>query len=139
MNIIKGRIVIRLLLLKFLIVFIYSCGPDPAVLIVQNGKMKVCPSKTVKQMVDEVMESPVWESFIAHDNRKYVNIYGDITSNNENVNAWLQFLVKHDPLDFESIDETFKFHALEYDDNTKSTLDLMELPTSLTFPSIKLA
>jgi hypothetical protein len=116
---------IRLLPLIFVIVFFYACGPSSAVLVVQGGKMKGCPSKTVKQMVDGFMESPVWESFLTDFGEVMVNIHGGIMSNDKPVNLQLQFQVKHEPLRHKG--GTFKYYTLQLDDSPQNSLVALEL------------
>ena len=47
--------------------------------IVQGGVLDTCPKKTVEEMVDGFMADLSWETVVADDGKKYVNISGVIT------------------------------------------------------------
>lgn len=88
------------------VLLLSGCGDSPEVEMVKNGSLRSCPNMTVEEMVNGFMGSPSWESGVAEDGSRFVNIDGDITLHDKPVRAALQFLV-----DLEA--GTFDFNAFE--------------------------
>ena len=55
--------------------------------------MDFCPQATVKEMVNNYVDSPKWEAFVATDGDDYVNVEGGITYMDKPVDMLLQFKV----------------------------------------------
>ena len=55
--------------------------------------MDFCPQATVKELVNNYVQSPRWEAFVATDGEDYVNIKGKITYYEQPVDMLLQFQV----------------------------------------------
>ena len=89
-----------------LAVFLFGCSDTKEVQLVKDGTLQMCPSKTVGEMVSGYMGSPSWDSGVAEDGQKFVNIGGDVTLHDKPVRAVLQFQVDVDA-------GTFQFNALE--------------------------
>jgi hypothetical protein len=79
-----------------------SCGAlDPAVAMVKGGTLQSCPNATVEQMVNGFMGNPSWESDVAGNSVKFVNIGGDMTIFEKPVRATVQFVVDEEAGSFE--------------------------------------
>ena len=63
--------------------------------------MDFCPQATVKQMVNNYVDSPKWDAFVATDGKDYVNIEGKILYDDKPVDMLLQFKVDTDNDRFE--------------------------------------
>ena len=55
--------------------------------------MDFCPQATVKELVNNYVQGPKWEAFVATDGEDYVNIEGKITYYEQPVDMLLQFRV----------------------------------------------
>ena len=55
--------------------------------------MNFCPQATVKELVNNYVQSPKWKAFVATDGEDYVNIEGEITYYEQPVDMVLQFKV----------------------------------------------
>ena len=74
--------------------------------IIKMSSLDMCPTSTVQEMVNSFISNPIWESDTTEDGIKFVNINGDITYNNEDVKALVQFI-------FSKNNETFKYNYFE--------------------------
>ena len=78
------------------------------VTMVKTGTLKVCPDKTIEQMVNGYMGSPSWKSLKAENGKSYVNVDGQITYKGKPVKAEIQFELSEDM-------SSFQLHAWELD------------------------
>ncbi|MEQ8853577.1 DUF4339 domain-containing protein [Gimesia sp.] len=76
--------------------------------IVRNGYLKINQTISVGQAFDSFLSNPKWEEIEAEDGNQYVNVTGEMTVNEESVNAKLQFRVFPET-------KTFKYQALTFD------------------------
>ena len=63
--------------------------------------MNFCPQVTVKEMVNNYVQSPKWEAIVATDGEDYVNIKGGITYDGMTADMLLQFKVDTNSDSFE--------------------------------------
>ena len=73
--------------------FVGCSSTDSRLSLVKNGVMDFCPQATVKELVNNYVQSPKWEAFVATDGEDYVNIKGKITYYEQPVDMLLQFQV----------------------------------------------
>jgi len=73
--------------------FVGCSSTDARLSLVKNGVMNFCPQATVKELVNNYVQSPKWEAFVATDGEDYVNIKGKITYYEKPVDMLLQFKV----------------------------------------------
>ena len=92
-----------------IVVLLLGCTDNKGVQLVKEGRLTMCPSKSIDEMVSGYMGSPSWDSGVAEDGSRFVNIGGDVTWQDEPVRAVLQFFVDVD-------ERTFQFNALEVND-----------------------
>jgi hypothetical protein len=93
------------LLAVVLTLSLLGCGNDN-VDLVKGGTLQSCPNITVEKMVNSFMGNPKWESLLADDNNHYVNISGDITYDEKDAKAVIQFKVNNE-------NNSFEFNAFE--------------------------
>ena len=55
--------------------------------------MDYCPQSTVKEMVDNFVDSPKWTALVADDGKDYVNVEGKIEYMEQPVDMLVQFNV----------------------------------------------
>jgi len=51
--------------------------------LVQNGSFDYCPQSTVKEMVDNFVDSSKWSAFVADDGKNYDDVKGGIEYENQ--------------------------------------------------------
>ena len=73
--------------------FVGCSSTDSRISLVQNGSFEYCPQSTVKEMVDNFVDSPKWSALVADDNNDYVNVEGRIEYDNQPVDMLVQFSV----------------------------------------------
>lgn len=81
--------------------FLSGCGETPEVQMVKGGRLGACPDYTVSQIVDSFMGTPYWESGTSEEGQKFVNVNGNITYNEKEVNASIQFFLDEESSEFE--------------------------------------
>jgi hypothetical protein len=82
-----------------------GCNDSREVRMIKSGKIASCPDVTVGQMVDSYLFSPSWESVKSNNEKKFVNVRGDIKMANKPVHAFIQFAVddKNGQVEFEAL------------------------------------
>jgi len=113
----------------FLAVFLFGCSDSKEVQLVKGGNLQACPSKSVDEMVSGYMGSPSWDSGVAENGNKFVNIGGDITFQDKPVRALLQFTVDVDG-------GTFEFGALEFNEVPQNNFLAMGLLSNMCGESV---
>ena len=98
-NFVKLKLPALLTISSFL--FVGCSSGDSRLSLVKNGVMDFCPQATVKQMVNNYVDSPKWDAFVATDGKDYVNIEGKILYDDKPVDMLLQFKVDTDNDRFE--------------------------------------
>lgn len=83
-----------------------GCTDSKDIQIVKAGSLQMCPSKTINEMVSGYMNSPSWESGLAEDGTRFVNIRGRVKWQDKPVTALLQFKI-------DVVNGTFEYGALE--------------------------
>ena len=73
--------------------FVGCSSTDSRISLVQNGSMDYCPQSTVKEMVDNFVDSPKWSALVADDGKDYVNVEGKIEYMEQPVDMLVQFNV----------------------------------------------
>ena len=81
--------------------FVGCSSTDSRVSLVQNGSFDYCPQSTVKEMVDNFVDSPKWSAFVADDGKDYVDVEGKIEYDNQPVDMVVQFNVDEKKETFE--------------------------------------
>ena len=81
--------------------FVGCSSTDSRLSLVQNGVMNFCPQVTVKEMVNNYVQSPKWEAILATDGEDYVNIKGGITYDGMAADMLLQYKVDTNSDSFE--------------------------------------
>ena len=89
--------------------FVGCSSTDSRISLVQNGSMEACPDATVKEMVNNLVDSPKWSAFVADDNEDYVNVEGSIEYLEQPVDMLLQFNV-------DTKKETFEINYLGFNE-----------------------
>ena len=113
----------------FLVVFLFGCTDSQEVQLVKEGNLQMCPSKSVNEIVSGYMGSPSWDSGVAENGTKFVNIEGDITFHDKPVRALLQFVV-------DDANGTFEFGALEFNEIPQNNLLAMGLLSNMCGESV---
>ena len=71
--------------------------------------MEYCPETTLKEMVNNLVDSPKWSAFVADDDEDYVNVEGSIEYLEQPVDMLLQFNV-------DTKKETFEINYLGFNE-----------------------
>lgn len=79
-------------------------GESDETRLVKSGQLALCPGYTVEQIVDGYMASPSWDSGESSTGEHFVNIDGDVTFQQKQVRASIQFQVS---------ENNFTLHAIE--------------------------
>lgn len=95
-----------------------SVFEDKNIALVKNGTLQLCPSATVKQMVDGFMGDPSYEAGVGEDGQHFVNIGGDLTFHEKPVRGVIQFLV-------DEKEGTFQYQAFELNEIPQANLIAM--------------
>lgn len=101
-----------------------ACADSVDVQLVKGGTLGSCPAVTVEELVDGFLGSPRWESGVAGDGMRFVNIHGGMTFANKPVDALIQFVVDPDA-------GQFKFNALEFNGVPQNNLTAAALLTKM--------
>ena len=100
-------IIVGLIIVAAVVVNVIGGGGDSDLeAMVQSGKIEMCPDYTVKQMADNFMASPRWESGKTEAGQEFVNVRGGIAYMDKPVDAAAQFFVDREK-------GTFAFQAFE--------------------------
>ena len=81
--------------------FVGCSSTDSRISLVQNGSMDYCPQSTVKEMVDNFVDSPKWSALVADDGKDYVNVEGKIEYMEQPVDMLVQFNIDEKKETFE--------------------------------------
>ena len=81
--------------------FVGCSSTDSRVSLVQNSSFDYCPQSTVKEMVDNFVDSPKWSALVADDGKDYVNVEGKIEYDNQPVDMLVKFNVDEKKETFE--------------------------------------
>lgn len=83
----------------------FSCGDSQEVQMVKGGTLNSYPNKTLGQIIDGYVGSPKWESIVAKDGNKYVNITGTVKYYERDTEIALQYKINGN---------SFELNALEF-------------------------
>lgn len=102
--------IIMILLISILFI---SCGDSQEVQMVKNGTLNSYPNKTLGQAIEGFVGNPKWESIVAEDGNKYVNIVGTIKYHEKDIRMALQYKINGNK---------FELNALEFNDIPQNLL-----------------
>lgn len=94
------KIIIVLLMSLILI----SCVDSQEVKTVKNGVFKSYPNKTLEEAVKGFVGNPKWESIVAKDGNKYVNIKGNINYRDKTIKMLLQYKVDGNNFELQALE-----------------------------------
>ena len=100
-KILELGVAVVLLVAAIIYVFNSSGVHDRYVQIVRDGVLNNYPNKTVGRAFDDFMGNPKWESGVAKDGTRFVNVKGKIMYADKEAEAVVQFMVDYDKGTFE--------------------------------------
>lgn len=97
----------KIIIILLMSILFFSCGDSQEVQMVKNGTLNSYPNKTLGQAIEGFVGNPKWESIVAEDGHKYVNIVGTIKYYEKDTKMALQYKINGN---------SFELNALEFND-----------------------